>query len=90
LCRTVGLDDVASLDVTERAARGPELRDRLAAAVETWRRDDIVTALVDAGVPVAPVLSSSEAARSAPFVERGTSRVDHDGTVRLDHPVRFG
>lgn len=89
LCRTVGLGDLASLDISERAARGPELREALGDALTPWPRDDLVDALVGAGVPVAPVLTAAEAARSAPFVERGTSRRDEHGRTVVEHPVRF-
>lgn len=89
LCSALTLDDLAPLDVAVRAEQGPRLRERIAQAIASHERDELVRILVAAGVPVAPVLPATEATRSAPFVDRGVSVVDADGTVRLQHPVRF-
>ena len=84
LCGVAGIDDAADLDVAARAATGPELRRRLDAAIALRRRDDVVDALLGAGVPVAPVLDRDEAVALEHFRVRGTVT---DGTV--GHPVRF-
>jgi crotonobetainyl-CoA:carnitine CoA-transferase CaiB-like acyl-CoA transferase len=89
LCGTLGVDDVADLDVAERVERGAELRARLEAIIAGRRRDEVVAELLAVGVPVAPVLSAAEAVRAEAFVQRGTSIVGDDGEVSLVHPVRF-
>jgi crotonobetainyl-CoA:carnitine CoA-transferase CaiB-like acyl-CoA transferase len=89
LCSVLGLDDIAALDVRARAVDGRTLRSRIAGAVGTWKRDELVHALTGAGVPAAPVVDADEAARLEHFLARGVSRVVDD-TVELDHPVRFG
>ncbi len=67
LCRTLGLDEVADLDFPTRSARGVSLQQAVAAAVATRRRDELVSALVAAGVPVAPVLDRRGMLAGAPF-----------------------
>jgi crotonobetainyl-CoA:carnitine CoA-transferase CaiB-like acyl-CoA transferase len=89
LCAALGMDDVAALDVHARAARGPELRARIDGAVSHRRRDELVRTLLDAGVPVAPLLAPHDAVRAAPFVARDAARVDDEDEVTLAHPVRF-
>ncbi|HVN50016.1 MAG TPA: CoA transferase [Acidimicrobiales bacterium] len=59
LCEALGLDDVAALDFVARSARADELQARLAGAVATHARDELVGALLGVGVPVAPVLDRS-------------------------------
>jgi crotonobetainyl-CoA:carnitine CoA-transferase CaiB-like acyl-CoA transferase len=89
LCATLDMDDVSTLDVHARAARGPELRARIEAAVAHRPRDELVRVLLDAGVPVAPVLAPRDAVRAAPFVARDTVSVDDGGEVTLAHPVQY-
>ena len=89
LCEVIALHDLVDLNVTERAANGPELRRRVRNAVAGWARDELVAELERAGVPAAPVLTSGEAARSEHFLSRGVSRLRPDGTIELNHPVRF-
>ena len=67
LCQELGLDDVAELDFETRSGRGGELQKDVAAAIAGRERDDLVAALVAAGVPVAPVLDRSEMVATAPF-----------------------
>ncbi len=90
LCEVVGLLDLVDLDVTARAADGPALQRRVQDAVAGRARAELVAELERAGVPAAPVLTSTEAAHSELFVWRGVSRLRPDGTVELNHPVRFG
>ena len=82
---TAGLRGLAGLDAPGRAAAGPELRAKVAAALAGRGRDEVVDALLAAGVPVAPVLGRAEAAALGHFRARGTVR---DGVI--GHPVRFG
>jgi crotonobetainyl-CoA:carnitine CoA-transferase CaiB-like acyl-CoA transferase len=56
LCRCLGLDDHAELGFAARAERTAELQAAVADAVARRARDSLVTELLAAGVPVAPVL----------------------------------
>jgi len=67
LCQELGLDDVADLDFDARSGRGAELQKEVATAIAGRERADLVAALTDAGVPVAPVLDRSEMVAMAPF-----------------------
>jgi crotonobetainyl-CoA:carnitine CoA-transferase CaiB-like acyl-CoA transferase len=89
LCQLLGLDDLAGLDVAARGADGPALSARVAAALADRRRDDLVAQLIAAGVPAAPVLSATDAARLDHFIERGTSAPTPDGGYAITHPVHF-
>jgi crotonobetainyl-CoA:carnitine CoA-transferase CaiB-like acyl-CoA transferase len=86
LCGALALTDLAALDAAGRAARGDEVRTRVATVIVGRRRDEVVRELLAVGVPVAPVLSRHEAVRHEHFLARGTV----DGSGRLGHPVRFG
>jgi crotonobetainyl-CoA:carnitine CoA-transferase CaiB-like acyl-CoA transferase len=67
LCGELGLADVAALGFDERRRRGDELQRRVAEAVATQARDGLVARLVDAGVPVAPVLDREGMLAAHPF-----------------------
>jgi crotonobetainyl-CoA:carnitine CoA-transferase CaiB-like acyl-CoA transferase len=67
LCDELELDDMAPLDFDERCRRGAELQRAIGAALATRRRDELVTRLVAAGVPVAPVLDRQGMLSGAPF-----------------------
>ena len=67
LCHELGLDELAELDFETRSSRGAELQKEVASAIATRERDALVTALAEAGVPVAPVLRRSEMVATAPF-----------------------
>jgi alpha-methylacyl-CoA racemase len=67
LCRELGLDERANLDFETRSGRGAELQKEVASAIARRERDALVSALADAGVPVAPVLQRSEMVTAAPF-----------------------
>ena len=56
LCQALGLDAHADLEFAARAARVTELQAAVTEAVARRRRDELVTELLAAGVPVAPVL----------------------------------
>ena len=85
LCEVLDLGAAADLGPGGRAAAGPALRARVALALAARNRDDAVAELLALGVPVAPVLSRSEAVALDHFAARGTIV---DGTI--GHPVRFG
>ena len=67
LCDELGLGELADLAFEARSRRGAELQQAVRAAVAGRRRDDLVTRLAAAGVPVAPVLDRSGMLDSAPF-----------------------
>jgi crotonobetainyl-CoA:carnitine CoA-transferase CaiB-like acyl-CoA transferase len=89
LVRALGLDDAASLGFAERLALGKQLNERLVKAIGGSPRDEVVAALVEAGVPVAPVLSQGEMLGAELFRARGTV-VDGPGSEPvMRHPVRY-
>jgi alpha-methylacyl-CoA racemase len=67
LCRELELDDVADLGFDERTNRGVELQKTVAHAVAGRRREDVVAALIAAGVPVAPVYDRAAMLAAGPF-----------------------
>ncbi len=67
LCEELGLDDRAALGFEQRCRRGAELQHAIGAAIATRPRDELVTRLVAAGVPVAPVLDRQGMLAGAPF-----------------------
>lgn len=67
LCGELGLLDAGSLSFAQRSQRGDELQEAVAAAVARRDRDELVTRLAAAGVPVAPVLDRQGMLASAPF-----------------------
>jgi alpha-methylacyl-CoA racemase len=67
LCRELGLDELKKLGFDERCGRGGELQRAVGDSIAIRDRDTLVTALIGAGVPVAPVLDRVEMLASAPF-----------------------
>lgn len=67
LCKVLELNEVAGLDFAERSRRGTEMQGAVRAAITGRRRDELVSALADAGVPVAPVLTRTEMLSAMPF-----------------------
>ncbi|MGP0032914.1 MAG: CaiB/BaiF CoA transferase family protein [Acidimicrobiales bacterium] len=59
LCTELGLTAAAGLPFDERMQRAAELAGAVADAIRLRRRDELVSALLAAGVPVAPVLDRS-------------------------------
>ena len=77
LCIELGLADLGGLSFSERLARSEELAGAVTDAIGSRRRDDLVSSLLAAGVPAAPVLD----------------RARHDrqwSLPRLPHPARWG
>jgi crotonobetainyl-CoA:carnitine CoA-transferase CaiB-like acyl-CoA transferase len=89
LVRGLGLDDAASLGFAERVALGRQLNERIVKAIGDSRRDEVVAALVEAGVPVSPVLSQQEMLDAELFRQRGTVADGPDGEPVMRHPVRY-
>src|SRR3984957_11733780 len=56
LCIELGLADLGGLSFSERLARSEELAGAVTDAIGSRRRDDLVSSLLAAGVPAAPVL----------------------------------
>jgi crotonobetainyl-CoA:carnitine CoA-transferase CaiB-like acyl-CoA transferase len=69
LCQELALGALADLGFEERCRRGAELQQAVGEAVATQPRDGLVTRLVAAGVPVAPVLDRQGMLAAAPFPE---------------------
>jgi crotonobetainyl-CoA:carnitine CoA-transferase CaiB-like acyl-CoA transferase len=89
LVRALGLDDAASLAFAERVALGRQLNERISKAVGDRARDEVVAALVEAGVPVSPVLSQQEMLEADLFRARGLVADGPDGEPVMCHPVRY-
>ncbi len=90
LCTGLGLDDVADLGFVARCTRLDELQARVASAVAGRGRDEVVAALLAAGVPVAPVLDRAEMLATAHFSWLGAVVHDADGKPAGGFPVRLG
>jgi crotonobetainyl-CoA:carnitine CoA-transferase CaiB-like acyl-CoA transferase len=67
LCGELGLSGLRDLSFGERMARGTELTGAVADAIGSRRRDALVSELVAAGVPAAPVLDRAGMTAAAPF-----------------------
>jgi crotonobetainyl-CoA:carnitine CoA-transferase CaiB-like acyl-CoA transferase len=73
LCRALGLDDHADLGFAARTARTEELQGAIAAAIARRPRDELVSELLGAGVPVAPVLDRAGMLGLEHFRARGVT-----------------
>jgi crotonobetainyl-CoA:carnitine CoA-transferase CaiB-like acyl-CoA transferase len=89
LCDVVGLAAERDLSFAERMARLDELQSRITDAVRVRDRDDLVTELLAADVPVAPVLDRAEMLGLAHFADRGVVNTDPAGGPATGYPVRF-
>ena len=67
LCHAIGLEGEADLTFEARQARHLELHAAVATAVGLHQRTELVSTLLAAGVPVAPVLDRSGMVAHAPF-----------------------
>jgi crotonobetainyl-CoA:carnitine CoA-transferase CaiB-like acyl-CoA transferase len=89
LVRALGLDDAVSLGFAERVALGKQLNERIVKAIGSSPRDEVVAALVEAGVPASPVFSQQEMLGAEPFRQRGTVADGPDGEPVMRHPVGY-
>jgi crotonobetainyl-CoA:carnitine CoA-transferase CaiB-like acyl-CoA transferase len=89
LTRALGIADAASLGFAERVALGRQLNERIAKAIGALPRDELVAALVEAGVPIAPVLSQREMLQADVFRTRGVVTEGPDGEPVVHHPIRY-
>ena len=89
LVTTLGLGDLAALTFVERSAQTAELNARLSASIATLSRDEAVTLLGGAGVPVSPVLGQAELADDAHLTARGVVRRTADKRTVMSHPLIY-
>jgi crotonobetainyl-CoA:carnitine CoA-transferase CaiB-like acyl-CoA transferase len=67
LCGELGLHEEGDLGFDERRGRAAELQQTLAEAIASQPRDELVSRLVRAGVPVSPVLDRAGMLAAHPF-----------------------
>jgi crotonobetainyl-CoA:carnitine CoA-transferase CaiB-like acyl-CoA transferase len=79
LCDALQLPDVRDLPFAARSARVDELQTRLRASIAQGTRDELVAALMELGVPVAPVLDRAEMVARPHFRERHAVLTDAPG-----------
>jgi crotonobetainyl-CoA:carnitine CoA-transferase CaiB-like acyl-CoA transferase len=89
LCEVLGLDDAADLAFVDRSRRLDELQARVADAIGARGRDELVTALLAADVPVAPVLDRAGMLDLPHFRERDVVTADPWADPASGYPVLF-
>jgi crotonobetainyl-CoA:carnitine CoA-transferase CaiB-like acyl-CoA transferase len=89
LCAVLGLEDLRELTFAERMARVDEVQPRVAAAIASRDRDELVDKLLAADVPVAPVLDRAEMLALAHLRERSVATSDPWADPAIGYPVRF-
>jgi crotonobetainyl-CoA:carnitine CoA-transferase CaiB-like acyl-CoA transferase len=89
LCDTLDLDELRDLGFAERSGRLGELQERVADALAMRACDEVVGALMAAGVPAAPVLDRAQMLALPHFVERGVVTSHAWASPAIGHPVRF-
>ena len=90
LCDALSLADCRDMPFLERMTHVESLQARIAAAIAQQSRDELVNALLAAGVPAAPLLDRSEMLRLSHFRERDVVTFDAWSTTpATGHPVRF-
>lgn len=95
-CEVLGLNDLAAhqrfADNADRLANLDALNERLFAATRRRRRDDLLRALDDAGVPAGPINTIEQALNDPQVLARKmVMRMCRDGTVipGVRSPIRF-
>jgi crotonobetainyl-CoA:carnitine CoA-transferase CaiB-like acyl-CoA transferase len=86
LCDALKLEDLRGIGFTDRVSRGKELQSVVAEAIAGREFDELVPALLEGGVPAAPVLKRAEMAELPHFRERAAVL---PGPM-VGHPVHFG
>ncbi|MEF2073069.1 CaiB/BaiF CoA transferase family protein [Consotaella aegiceratis] len=71
-----------------RVANRLALNEIIGPPITTWRRDDLIAALADAGVSAGPINSVAEALEDPQIRHRGL-RIDTDGIPGLRTPITF-
>jgi crotonobetainyl-CoA:carnitine CoA-transferase CaiB-like acyl-CoA transferase len=91
-CEAVGRPalaaDQAYATNRDRVTRRDELVPLLAGATRAWRRDDLLAALRDAGVPAGPINSVAQALEDEQVRARGM-RIFPEGVAGVRSPFRF-
>ena len=88
VCDALEIEGLRDLHYAQRLAQVEECNAAVAAAVARLDRDAAIARLADAGAPVAPVLTPSEAGRNPQFRTREVF-VDDDGDTRTAFPGRL-
>ena len=88
MCDALEIEGLRDLNYAQRLAQVEECNAAVAAAVARLDRDAAIARLADAGAPVAPVLTPSEAGRNPQFRTREVF-VDDDGDTRTAFPGRL-
>jgi crotonobetainyl-CoA:carnitine CoA-transferase CaiB-like acyl-CoA transferase len=89
LCHALGLSEFAALGFGERLARGDELQARVAGVLAARDRDDLVSELLAADVPVAPVLDREGMLALEHLAGRDVVVHDPWAPRATGYPVRF-
>jgi crotonobetainyl-CoA:carnitine CoA-transferase CaiB-like acyl-CoA transferase len=89
LVTALGLSDLAELTFVERSAEQEALNAQLATAIAKLSRDDTVSLLAAAGVPVSPVLGQTELVDDAHLTARGVVRRAPDDRTAMSHPLLY-
>lgn len=89
LCRHLGLDEIANLDMGARSERAEELKAILQARFASRTRDELVAELDAIGVPCAPILTRAEALEHPHFWAREVIARGPQGDRRVAHPIAY-
>lgn len=87
-CAVAGLDSLEELDLSERIARGQELRELIQRTVATREAAEWEKLLLEADVPAAIVARIEDVFQSPQLKARG-AHVDRDSRRYLSYPARF-
>ncbi|CAB4362458.1 unannotated protein [freshwater metagenome] len=90
MCTGLGLEHIAALDMSARAAQAVHLCAELTAAIGSRDRADLIAVMLPLGVPMAPILTRDEMLAHPHFWERGVLQHDDSGRLRAGHPIRYG
>jgi crotonobetainyl-CoA:carnitine CoA-transferase CaiB-like acyl-CoA transferase len=89
LCDVLGMDDVRELTFAERMACVDELQSRVAHAIASRDRDELVDKFLAADVPVAPVLDRGGMLALPHLRERSVATSDPWADPAIGYPVRL-
>jgi len=90
LCDVLDLDDVRDLGFLDRMGRVEELQGRIAVSIASAPRESLLAAMLEVGVPVAPVADRAEMLDHPHFRERGVATRDAWADPAVGYPIRFG
>ncbi len=89
LCEGIGLDAHVGLTMAQRSTAAEQLRSEVTAAIAARPRDELLHALAEQSVPIAPVLTRDEMLDHPHFRSRGTITTGPDGYRSVGHPIRY-